>query len=196
MPIDLRPGNIFPDYALPDTDGRRRKLSEIQGRDPMFLMLSRGSYCPKDERQARWMVEMEPQFAVSYTAVVTISSTDAIFELREWKQRLAAHWTFLSDRHKTIQRDLGLVEYTDPQHDPIIPHSVFLEPGLVIHSVYNGYWYWGRPSPGDAWRELREIGLKTRPDWDLNAPGLQERWQRGDRGLFYPYGTERSGDEQ
>lgn len=187
MPSDLRPGSRFPDYELPDTEGHRRRLSELQGGNPMFLVLARGSFCPKDERQARWMVEMEPEFAVAYTAVVTVSSTDAIFELREWRQRLSAHWTFLSDHHKTIQNDLGLSEYTDPRHDPIIPHSLFLEPGLVIHSVYNGYWYWGRPSPQDAWRDLREVTRKVRPDWDLTAPGLREKWDAGERGAFFPY---------
>jgi hypothetical protein len=24
-----------------------------------------------------------------------------------------------------------------------------LKPGLIIHSIYNGYWFWGRPSVSD-----------------------------------------------
>ena len=28
----------------------------------------------------------------------------------------------------------------------MIPHTLVLRPGLVIHSIYNGYWFWGRPS--------------------------------------------------
>ena len=71
-----------------------------------------------------------------------------------------AHWTVLSDAPKTIQRDLGLTEYTDPHHEPTIPHSLFLEPGLMIHSVFNGYFYWGRPSLENAWRDLRAIEEK------------------------------------
>jgi len=27
----------------------------------------------------------------------------------------------------------------------MIPHTLVLKPGLVIHSIYNGYWFWGRP---------------------------------------------------
>ena len=34
MRPDIRPGGIFPDYALPDHTGTVRKLSELQGRDP------------------------------------------------------------------------------------------------------------------------------------------------------------------
>jgi hypothetical protein len=28
----------------------------------------------------------------------------------------------------------------------MIPHTLVLKPGLIIHTVYNGYWFWGRPS--------------------------------------------------
>jgi hypothetical protein len=53
---------------------------------------------------------------------------------------------FLSDPERTVQQDLDIQEYTDPEHDPMIPHTLVLKPGLVIHSIYNGYWFWGRPS--------------------------------------------------
>ena len=33
----------------------------------------------------------------------------------------------------------------------MIPHTLVLKPGLVIHSIYNGYWFWGRPSFYDLW---------------------------------------------
>ena len=47
MRPDIRPGGIFPDYALPDHTGTVRTLSELQGRDPLILTLARGNYCPK-----------------------------------------------------------------------------------------------------------------------------------------------------
>ena len=37
----------------------------------------------------------------------------------------------------------------------MIPHTLVLKPGLVIHSVYNGYWFWGRPSTDDLRHDLR-----------------------------------------
>ena len=37
----------------------------------------------------------------------------------------------------------------------MIPHTLVLKPGLVVHSIYNGYWFWGRPSVDDLWRDLR-----------------------------------------
>jgi peroxiredoxin len=183
----MRPGGKFPDYELPDQTGKRRKLSELQGNDPMILILSRGAYCPKDRQQHRLLVALEPEIGVAYTRIVTIS-TDGLLELNEMRTGVGAHWPFLSDAGRKIQKDLEIAEYTDPQHNPMIPHTLLLEPGLVIHSVYNGYWYWGRPSNDDLRHDLREITKKVRPDWDLGAPGLREAWEHGERESFWPYG--------
>ena len=62
----------------------------------------------------------------------------------------------------------------------MIPYTLVLKPGLVIHSVYNGYWFWGRPSIEDLRRDLREATREIRPDWDLSAPGLGDEWGAGD----------------
>src|SRR5262245_40328644 len=39
---DIVPGAVFPDYALSDHRGKHRTLSELQGCDPVVLVLSRG----------------------------------------------------------------------------------------------------------------------------------------------------------
>lgn len=44
MRADIVPGATFPDYELTDHARQRRKLSELQGDDPMVLVLSRGHY--------------------------------------------------------------------------------------------------------------------------------------------------------
>ena len=44
MRADIVPGAVFPDYELPDQIGTMRKLSELQGSDPMILVLSRGGF--------------------------------------------------------------------------------------------------------------------------------------------------------
>jgi peroxiredoxin len=158
------------DYELPDHTGQRRSLSSIQGADPMILVLSRGAFCPKDRQQHRLLVAVEPEIEVAYTKIVTIS-TDGLLELNEMRSGVGAHWPFLSDHGRRIQKELDIQEYTDPGHDPMVPHTFVLEPGLVIHSVYNGYWYWGRPSQEDLRRDLREVSRKVRPDWDLGTAG-------------------------
>ena len=69
----------------------------------------------------------------------------------------------------------------------MIPHTLVLKPGLVVHSIYNGYWFWGRPSVADLWRDLRAASAEVRPDWDLSAPGLRDAWDAGERSLFHGY---------
>src|SRR5258708_5232674 len=46
-------GAEFPDHERTDHAGKRRRLSELQGADPMILVLSRVGYCAKDLRPGR-----------------------------------------------------------------------------------------------------------------------------------------------
>ena len=48
MRADIVAGAVFPDYELTDHTGKHRKLSELQGPDPMILVLSRGGYPRRD----------------------------------------------------------------------------------------------------------------------------------------------------
>lgn len=186
MRADIALGARFPDYELTDHTRQRRTLSELQGDDPMILVLSRGHFCPKDHQQHLELAALYPKIAVSYTRIVTIT-TDNLLELNEFRASVGAQWTFLSDPRRIVQKDLDIAEYTDPTHDPMIPHTIVLEPGLVVHSVYNGYWFWGRPSVDDLRRDLRAVTMKVRPDWDITAPELRAAWEAGDRSAFYPY---------
>ena len=68
---------------------------------------------------------------------------------------------------------------------PSVRTGPVLKPGLIIHSIYNGYWFWGRPSVVDLWGDLRAVTSEIRPDWDLSAPGLREAWNAGDLSAFH-----------
>jgi peroxiredoxin len=138
MRPDIVPGATFPDYELSDHTGKRRKLSELQGQDPMIVVLGRGGYCPKDRRQAEGLVQLHRELEVGYCRLVTIT-TDNITETNEYRTGVGAHWPFLSDTRRVIQKDLDIAEYTDPEHNPMIPHVIVLEPGLVIYKIYMGY---------------------------------------------------------
>jgi peroxiredoxin len=184
MRADIVPGAVFPDYELPDHEEVVRSLSEIQGDDPMILTLARGHYCPKEHQQHLELASFQSKIAVAYTQIVTIS-TDDHHTSQEFRASVGAMWPFLSDPGRTVQQDLDIQEYTDPDNDPMIPHTLVLKPGLVVHSIYNGYWFWGRPSVYDLWRDLREASSESRPDWDLAKPGLREAWDRGDHSSFH-----------
>ncbi len=187
MRSDIVPGAIFPDYELSDHTTKRRKLSELQGPDPMILVLSRGGFCPKDRRQHEGLAQLHRELEVGYCRMVTIS-TDNITAMNEFRTGVDAHWTFLSDEGRMIQKDLDIAEYTDPLHNPMVPHTIVLEPGLVVYKVYMGYWFFGRPTVEDLRQDLRAVLMKCRPDWDITKPELKAAWQQERKEMFYPYG--------
>jgi hypothetical protein len=121
---------------------------------------------------------------VAYTQIATIS-TDDHHSSQEFRASTGAQWPFFSDPERIVQKDLDIQEYTDPEHNPMIPHTLVLKPGLVIHSIYNGYWFWGRPSFVDLWHDLRAVTSEIRPDWDLSKPGLHKAWDAGDYSSFH-----------
>ena len=186
MRSDIRVGARFPDYELTDHTGTRRKLSDLQGNDPMILVLSRGHFCPKDRRQMRNLVEFYPELKVGYTRIVTIS-TDNLIQTNEFRDALGAQWPFLSDPGRKVQKDLDIQEYTDPHNNPMVPYTLVLGPGLEIFKIYNGYWYWGRPSNDQLRQDLRDLFEQIRPDWDIMDPELRAAWERGERERFFPY---------
>jgi len=187
MRSDIVPGAKFPDYELSDHTGKHRKLSELQGPDPMILVLGRGGYCPKDRRQAEGLVQLDRELEVGYCRLVTIT-TDNIADTNEYRTGVGAHWPFLSDARRIVQKELDIAEYTDPDHNPMIPHTIVLEPGLVIYKIYMGYWFFGRPTVEDLRQDLRAVTKKCRPDWDITKPELKAAWAQGRKELFYPYG--------
>ena len=187
MRADIVPGATFPDYELPDQRGKHRKLSELQGGDPVVLVLARGGYCPRDRRQHEGLLQIHREAEVGYCRVVTIS-TDNLFETNEFRTGVGASWTFLSDPARRLQRDLDIVEYTDPHHNPMIPHTLVLEPGLRVHKVYNGYWFFGRPTVEELRLDLRAVLQRCRPDWDIASPDLRAAWEHGEKARFHPYG--------
>ena len=146
---ELADVKLVPEIPFPTTNCPITRCSvqaqRLQGDDPMILTLARGHYCPKEHQQHLELAAFYPKIAVAYTRIVTIS-TDDHHTLQEFRASVGAAWTFLSDPERMVQKDLDIQEYTDPEHNPMIPHTLVLKPGLVVHRIYNGYWFWGRPS--------------------------------------------------
>lgn len=126
MRTDIREGAIFPNYELPDHTRVKRKLSLLQGDDPMILMLGRGIYCPKDRQQLHQLVAFASQCAVGFTRIVTIT-TDSFVLSNDLRLGVGANWPFLHDPERVIQQDLEIQEYTDPHNDPRLT-SAFTAP--------------------------------------------------------------------
>ena len=187
MRADIVPGAVFPDYELSDHQGKHRTLSELQGGDPLVVVLSRGGFCPKERRQHEGLLQLHREMEVGYCRLVTIS-TDNLVETNEFRKGVGAHWTFLADPGRKVQKDLDIAEFTDKQHNPMIPHTFVLEPGLKIHKIYNGYWFFGRPTVEELRLDLREVLRRCRSDWDIQTEAQKAAWEKGDKAGFYPYG--------
>ena len=74
MRADIVPGAMFPDYELDDHTTKRRKLSELQGQNPMVLVLGRGGYCPKDRGCSLSSREASMKALISLDSGITIFS--------------------------------------------------------------------------------------------------------------------------
>ena len=92
------------------------------------------------------------------------------------------------DAHRLVQRDLQIWKST--RRLPISRPSPIpsCSPRPRIEKIYNGYWFWGRPTTDELWQDLRGSAPRP-PDWDLGAPGLRAAWEAGDGSQFYPYGA-------
>ncbi len=88
---------------------------------------------------------------------------------------LGARWTILSDSGREWMERLDLEETTDPLHRPYVPFTFSLHPDLTIHQVYDGYWFWGRPTLEDLRHDMREISRLIRSDF-----GFQGGFRRSD----------------
>jgi peroxiredoxin len=181
MSNGLTPGAVLPDFELPDADGTPRRLSELQGGNPMVLLLGRGEHCPRERRHQREMVAFHGWCAVAFTSLVTVLP-NSVHDVTRMRISTGAYWPFLADEELTVQRTLGIEEYTDPQHAATVPHTLVLAPGLVIDKVYVGYWFWGRPSPADLWADLRQLNRRLRTDFDPTVPEVRAAWDAAHRG--------------
>jgi peroxiredoxin len=184
---DIVPGAVFPDYQLSDHRGKRRTLSELQQGDPLVLVLARGGFCPKDRRQHEGLLQLHREMLVGYCRLVTLS-TDNLIETNEFRAAAGADWTFLSDPGRKVQKDLDIAEYTDPDHNPMIPHTLVIEPELRVYKIYNGYWFFGRPTVEELRLDLRTVLKRCRPDWDISSAEQRTAWAKGEKAGFYPYG--------
>ncbi len=155
---------VVPDLVLPDHVGNRRSLAELAGGDPLLLQCYRGWWCPKEQAFFRRLVALQDEAEVAYTRFVSLS-VDPPAVTAAFRAGIGARWTFLSDVGRSSLARPGLEEATDPSHRPYVPTVFTLTPHLTIHAVYDGYWFWGRPTLEELRGNFREISQQLRPDW-------------------------------
>ena len=173
MRVDIVPGSVFPNYELSDHAAVRRKLSDLQeGTLWSWCSAGEASVRKTGVRLSYWFSFIErwrcPIAGWSRSAPISLMETN------EYRTGVGAHWPFLSDAGRTVQKDLDIAEYTDTEHNPMIPHTIVLEPGLVVFKIYNGYWFLGRPTLEELRQDLRAVSKKCRPDWRISRSPEQK----------------------
>ena len=172
------PGADFPDFELPDHNHNLRKLSDLQAGLPLIVFISRGKHCPREAQHLSLMArELQPWLGVAFTNAVTISH-NSVHDVASHRIMVGATWPFLSDEKNEVMHTLGIQEYTDPVHNPMVPHTIILAPDLIIEKIYVGYWFWGRPSPYDLWQDLRTLNQHIYPDFDPTLPSVRADWEK------------------
>ncbi len=180
MALELRVGDGFPDFELPDHRRRPRRLSgytkpsaldEKLGFDdgyPLVVVFGRGFFCPRDGEQMRGLVRFQSELAVNYCKLVSVSA-DPPMVGAAFRAGLGAEWPFLSDERREVIRDLGILDETEGEYAGVSrPFTFVLRPDLTVHKVYDGWFFVGRPTPEELRRDLREI-METRKDYRYEA---------------------------
>jgi len=165
MHADLKIGNKFPNFTLPDQDGEPRQLSKILRGFPGVLIFSRGYYCPKDRRQlTNYVTHLQPELRVNYCKMITVSVDDRM-NANEMRNALDANWLFLLDTDLSLLHKLEMTDTTDPAHGEVyIPYTFMLDKDRTIYKIYNGWWFLGRPTVEEVRMDLREL-MSRRSDW-------------------------------
>jgi hypothetical protein len=70
----------------------------------------------------------------------------------------------------------------------MIPHTLVLEPGLHVYKIYNGYWFFRRPTVEELRLDPRAVLQRSRPDWDISSAEQRAAWANGEKTRFFPYG--------
>ena len=176
MSKGLEQGLTIPDFELPDENGVRQRLSDLQGDDALVLMLGRGEHCPRERMHQREMVKFHEWCDLAFTRLVTILPNEA-HDAYKLRISSGAHWPYLCDTKLEVRSHFEIDEYTDEHHDnAVVPHTLILSPGLRIERVYVGYWFWGRPSVFQLWDDLAEIFSRTKPDFDPTTPAARKAY--------------------
>jgi peroxiredoxin len=132
--------------------------------DPTVVLFHRGWWCPKEQAFLRMLVRLQDEIEVAYTRLVSVS-VDPPEVSAAFRAGLGARWTFLSDSERRYLDELGLRETTDTLHHPYLPTAFAVLPDRSIQAVWNGYWFWGRPTAEELRAAFRQMSMAVRPDW-------------------------------
>ncbi len=185
MTTNLRVGDVFPDFELPDHRKKPRRLSGYVKPSPMdeklgftdgyplVLIFGRGFFCPRDQQHMRQLVQFQSELAVNFGKLVTVS-TDAPLVGAAFRAGLGAEWPFLSDERREVIKRVGILDETEGEYAYVSqPYTFVLRPDLTIYKIYDGWFFVGRPTLEELRQDLREV-MSGRSDSHYEAHNTPE----------------------
>jgi peroxiredoxin len=115
----------------------------------------------------RRYVELQADLQVNYCKLAVVS-TDPPEVSAALRTGLAATYTFLSDHERQSIQQLDIVELTPPDFKyglVALPFTFSLAPDLTIHSIYDGWWFVGRPTLEELRQDMRALIKASRQDY-------------------------------
>ena len=131
---------------------------------------------------ANCVADLQPELEVNYCRLVVVWTDDPP-STRAARQKLGATFPFLCDHERKVIAELDIMDTTDSHHPRIaIPYTFVLDAERVIHKIYNGWWYLGRPSVEELRMDLRALMTRRRDWWYDDTPAPYTRVVKEDEG--------------
>ena len=116
---------------------------------------------------------LQPDLAVSYFGIMTVT-TEPRLETVEMRNAVGARWPFFSDNERKLLHQLELADESEHRYGPVyIPYTFVLDGDRIIHKVYMGWWFVGRPTAEELRADMRAV-FSARPDWEY-----RKEWSAG-----------------
>jgi peroxiredoxin len=132
----IKRGDVFPEFALPDADGRFTLLSELLKLGPLVINFYRGEWCPFCSATIEAMSAAAPAISAAGATVIGISPELGHLSFSASRKR-SVNFRMLCDLDNGVALQCGLVFRLT---DDLIQD--YLADGFDLAQVYgNGSWF-------------------------------------------------------
>ena len=134
------PGEVMPDFLLPDQDGKLVRLSDLTAKGPVVISINRGHWCPYCQLNADALAKIAPDLEALGAQIVAITPELQRYS-RELKDYAKAPFPILADVDGAYALEIGLLFWVGDEKRQAMKAGGFdIEP-------YQGNETWMLPVP-------------------------------------------------
>ncbi|MEP1062191.1 cold shock domain-containing protein [Stenomitos frigidus AS-A4] len=124
----------------------------------------------------RQLVQFQDELAVNYCKLAVVSADLSIVQAA-FRSGLGAQWQFLSNEQRTVIKQINILDETEGEYAyRAQPYTFVLRPDRTIHTIYNGWFFGGRPTIKELRYDLQAM-MEMRSDYCYevyNAPSVKQ----------------------